>query len=60
MTSKITIPKFYQDSYKYLYKLKMQPSKVLAFGGLNAVYERAREMGYINRHADEREENPFN
>lgn len=59
MIAKITIPPFYQESYLYLEKLNMQPAKVLGRLGFQGMYEYARQMGYINRQADEKAENPF-
>lgn len=59
MIAKITIPEFYQESYLYLKKLKMQPAKVLGRLGFQGMYEYAREVGYYSRQADEKAENPF-
>lgn len=59
MTAKITIPEFYQESWKYLVKIKVRPQHYLKQGGLDAIYEAARMFGYLKRQSDEKKENPF-
>lgn len=59
MTTEVTIPEYYQESWLYLKKCRVKPQHYLCIGGFNAVYEAARSFGWLQRQADEKAENPF-
>lgn len=56
---KITLKDDFANAYIYLENLKMQPWNVLRDRGQIGMYEFSRQMGFINRQADEKAENPF-
>ena len=46
MEYKLTISGIYQEAFEYLDKIKINPRPIIKWKGLNAMYEKAREMKF--------------
>lgn len=58
MRAQVTIPKYYKEAWDYLVKIKVKPQNLILEGGLNYMYEKARQYKYISRQSNE-ENIPF-